>query len=277
MRTGRRLSVAGPVQERLGERADDRGHALCRAPVAAVPPDTVAAVHLGRRGALRRLDAVDEVEPVDARAAADGGRCTARSRRRTASRRRRRAAAGASPSPRTAASRRCAAARHVRAEVARHRHADRVVLRGPGAQPAAAERTAQSAAASDGGDGTRRAHQRTVKTTRLRACAGRAAIGAAGDVAGAVDRLRVEHVAPGASAPRAAGSSTTRRCRSRRTVACSVPQRAALTQRAAVAVEALAARARCGASGAAARRSRPDGSAATVPRSSRGPLPCAKR
>ena len=60
----RQPPAAAAVQERLGERADDRGHAHRGAPVVAVPPDPVARVQAHGRRALRRLDPVDVEEPV---------------------------------------------------------------------------------------------------------------------------------------------------------------------------------------------------------------------
>ena len=61
----RQPAAAEAVHERLGERADDRGHAHRGAPVVAVPPDAVAGVQPHRGRALRRLDPVDVVEPVE--------------------------------------------------------------------------------------------------------------------------------------------------------------------------------------------------------------------
>ena len=50
----RQAPALAPVQKRLGERTDDRRHALRRAPVVAIPPHAVAAVKVERRRALRR-------------------------------------------------------------------------------------------------------------------------------------------------------------------------------------------------------------------------------
>src|SRR5207248_8570543 len=66
---GREPASLGAVQERLWKRPDDRGDGVGGSPVVQVPPDPVALVD-GRAGRpLRRLDAVDVVEPVAARGA----------------------------------------------------------------------------------------------------------------------------------------------------------------------------------------------------------------
>ena len=91
------------VEERLGERADDRRDGLGRGPVVEVPPDVIAVVDLGGGGALAGLDAVDVVEPVGRAGRCvppRGRRSTRRSRRRSGSSRSRCARAGASRCPR---------------------------------------------------------------------------------------------------------------------------------------------------------------------------------
>ena len=89
-RTGSRSLPARGLRERLRPRADDGRDAHRGGPVTVVPPDPVAAAHpRPRRRRLRRLDPVDEEEPVERSTVADrpgdARRSTARSRRRSGS------------------------------------------------------------------------------------------------------------------------------------------------------------------------------------------------
>ena len=63
-RTGRRLP-SSPFRNGSGNEPTTAGTSLGLAPVVAIPPDVIAGVHVRRGGALRGLDAVDVVEPVD--------------------------------------------------------------------------------------------------------------------------------------------------------------------------------------------------------------------
>ena len=56
--------AADPVDERFRERADDGRDRVGGTPVVEVPPDVIAGVDGGRGRPLRRLDAVDVIEPV---------------------------------------------------------------------------------------------------------------------------------------------------------------------------------------------------------------------
>ena len=72
-----------PVEEGLGEGADDRGHLLGLAPVVQIPPHAIARVQWGLGGTLGGLHAVDVVEPIARLPSAAGHRSARRSPART--------------------------------------------------------------------------------------------------------------------------------------------------------------------------------------------------